>query len=228
MRQRRKFGRRTVYLETFGCQMNVLDSQLVQGQLRALGLSVCRGLARRRRGALQQLFGAPTGREQGLQSCRRSGYSQAVPSSVVLAVIGCMAERDGVDMLRRYPQIDVLCGPVSWTSLPLLIDNAVKTTTTRGKIRRPLADPQQGGRVALQGNTVRRSATLVLPRISWNGLIYLEVSLPTTITGRRTCGLPVGATSFVLTVWCRVREDRRCIVHLSTSSTSARNWSMRV
>ena len=28
---------RKVYLETFGCQMNVLDSQLVQGQLRALG-----------------------------------------------------------------------------------------------------------------------------------------------------------------------------------------------
>ncbi|MCA9310579.1 MAG: tRNA (N6-isopentenyl adenosine(37)-C2)-methylthiotransferase MiaB, partial [Phycisphaerales bacterium] len=30
-------SRKTVYLETFGCQMNELDSELVAGQLRALG-----------------------------------------------------------------------------------------------------------------------------------------------------------------------------------------------
>jgi tRNA A37 methylthiotransferase MiaB len=31
--------RRKLYLETFGCQMNVLDSELVLGQLRAQGTS---------------------------------------------------------------------------------------------------------------------------------------------------------------------------------------------
>ena len=37
MIQRSATAGRRIYLETFGCQMNVLDSQLVQGQLRALG-----------------------------------------------------------------------------------------------------------------------------------------------------------------------------------------------
>jgi tRNA-2-methylthio-N6-dimethylallyladenosine synthase len=45
----------------------------------------------------------------------------------VLGVIGCMAEREGPKMIRKFPQIDLMCGPGELDKLPMLIDNALKT-----------------------------------------------------------------------------------------------------
>src|SRR5690606_7287455 len=81
------------------------------------------------------------------------GLHKRANPHVVLGVLGCMAERDGTDLLKRYPQVDLLCGPGELDKVPLLIDNAVKT------------GPAPQGRAnsdtsALQGNTLRRSQTL--------------------------------------------------------------------
>jgi tRNA-2-methylthio-N6-dimethylallyladenosine synthase len=70
-------------------------------------------------------------------------------SNVILGVIGCMAEREGAAMIRRYPQIDLLCGPGELDKLPHLLDNAMKT----GHV-------EASERTALQGNRTRRSSTL--------------------------------------------------------------------
>jgi tRNA-2-methylthio-N6-dimethylallyladenosine synthase len=138
---------RTVYLETFGCQMNVLDSQLVRGQLQGLGYRFVEDW----RMADVVLYNTCSVREHAENKVWSRvglvGIHKKQRPGVVLGVIGCMAERDGADMVRRYPQIDLLCGPGELDKVPLLIDNAVKT--------RSLDD-----RVALQGNTHRRSATL--------------------------------------------------------------------
>ncbi len=142
-----------VYLETFGCQMNVLDSQLVQGQLRGLG---CR-LIDDRQQADVVLYNTCSVRENAenkvysrLGEVARQKREQP---HLVLGVLGCMAERDGVDMIRRYPQVDILCGPGELDKLPMLIDNVVKTS-------RSLSGGRRSGQVALQGNTHRRSSTL--------------------------------------------------------------------
>ncbi|MHC4948683.1 MAG: radical SAM protein, partial [Planctomycetota bacterium] len=68
---------------------------------------------------------------------------------MILGVIGCMAEREGPDLVRRFPRIDLLCGPGELDRLPLLIDNAFKAGSV------DLAD-----RIALQGSRSRRSTTL--------------------------------------------------------------------
>ncbi len=138
---------RTVYLETFGCQMNVLDSQLVRGQLQGLGYRFIEDWRR----ADVVLYNTCSVREHAENKVWSRvglvGIHKKERPGVVLGVIGCMAERDGADMIRRYPQIDLLCGPGELDKVPMLIDNAVKT--------RSLDD-----RVALQGNTHRRSGTL--------------------------------------------------------------------
>ena len=141
-------GRR-VYLETFGCQMNELDSELVRGQLSALGYSFTTDP----RSADVVLYNTCSVREQAenkaLSRVGRVGQWKREGRDVVLGLIGCLAEREGTALLTRFPQIDVLCGPGELDKLPLLIDNAFKT----GAVER--AD-----RVALAGNRSRRSATL--------------------------------------------------------------------
>ena len=142
-----------VYLETFGCQMNVLDSQLLTSQLRALGYRFIDDWQQ----ADVVLYNTCSVREHAEQKVwsrvGKVGKFKENNPDVVLGVIGCMAERDGTDMTKKYPQIDLLCGPGELDKVPQLIDNVVRTSGA-----------QRGGKknaqVALQGNTHRRSQTL--------------------------------------------------------------------
>lgn len=145
-----------VYLETFGCQMNVLDSQLVTDQLRHLGYR----FTQEWREADVVLYNTCSVREHAEQKVwsriGEVGVHKRDPDAgradVILGVIGCMAERDGEEMLRRHPQIDLLCGPGELDKVPLLIHNAMATRLDdRGG--------HAAAHVALQGNTHRRSAT---------------------------------------------------------------------
>ncbi len=143
----------TVFLETFGCQMNVLDSQLVTGQLRGLGYRFIDDWKL----ADVVLYNTCSVRERAEQKVwsrvGEVGVHKQEHPEVLLGVIGCMAERDGEDTVRKYPQVDLLCGPGELDKLPMLIDNAVKTSLTdRGGLR--------SAKIALQGDTHRRSGTL--------------------------------------------------------------------
>ncbi len=151
----------TVYLETFGCQMNVLDSQLVTGQLKALGYRFIDDW----KAADVVLYNTCSVREVAENKVwsrvgivGRHKAEQAAQGKLpgVLGVIGCMAERDGTAMLRKHPQVDLLCGPGELDRVPMLVDNALKTRLRDPSPTRDACDAQ----VALQGNTHRRSATL--------------------------------------------------------------------
>jgi tRNA-2-methylthio-N6-dimethylallyladenosine synthase len=153
---------RAVYLETFGCQMNELDSELVAGALRRLGYSFTPDPL----DAGVVLYNTCSVREQAEQKVwSRLGElairKQAEPSLVV-GVLGCLAERDGTALIRRMPVVDILCGPGELDKLPALLDNAVRTRRSLIADDAPHA-PASGisaGAVALQGNASRRSATL--------------------------------------------------------------------
>ena len=135
-----------VYLETFGCQMNELDSELVRGQLTALGYSFTTDVD----SADVVLYNTCSVREQAENKVlSRVGRIAQRETPVVLGLIGCLAEREGTALMSKYPRIDLLCGPSELDRLPLLIDNALKTERV-----------QQADRVALAGNRSRRSATL--------------------------------------------------------------------
>jgi tRNA-2-methylthio-N6-dimethylallyladenosine synthase len=143
----------TIYLETFGCQMNVLDTQLVRGQLQALGYRFIEDW----KTADVVLYNTCSVREQAenkvYSRIGEIGLLKRQRPEVVLGVLGCMAERDGADMARRHPQIDLLCGPGELDKVPLLLDNALRTSLEfRGG--------KAAVRTALRGNTQRRSQTL--------------------------------------------------------------------
>lgn len=116
---------RTLYVETMGCQMNMLDSELVIGQVLARGFQPCADL----HAADLVIINTCSVRQHAedkvwsrlgeLKRTRRKRPDQ------IVAVIGCMAERDGDALLRRVPHVDVLCGPSELNRLPALIDDVL-------------------------------------------------------------------------------------------------------
>jgi tRNA-2-methylthio-N6-dimethylallyladenosine synthase len=166
--------RRKLYLETFGCQMNVLDSELVMSQLRAHGYDHTDD----RSAADVVLFNTCSVREHAEQKVwSRLGelrVEKQTRPDLVVGVIGCMAEREGTDIFKRHPHIDLLCGPAELDKLPSMVHNAVvtKSATQDSGLHRP--EPVEGStqdytqkslsgisrQVALMGSTTRRSSTL--------------------------------------------------------------------
>lgn len=161
-----------VYLETFGCQMNELDSELVAGRLASLGYSFTSKSGE----ADVVLYNTCSVREQAEQKVwSRLGElreRKAERPGMVVGVLGCMAERDGAGLMDRMPVVDVMCGPGELDKLPGLIDNAVRTRESL------IADDVHAARKsaresALQGSTSRRSATLAAAEDS---LEHLDLS----------------------------------------------------
>ncbi|MCA9280004.1 MAG: MiaB/RimO family radical SAM methylthiotransferase [Phycisphaeraceae bacterium] len=151
-----------VYLETFGCQMNELDSELVAGELGRLGYR----FTDNPKSADVVLYNTCSVREQAEQKVwSRLGElakRKATQPNLVVGVLGCLAERDGVDLINRMPVVDILCGPAELDKLPALLDNACRTrlSMTSHPVQDPHVSERSASEVALQGSASRRSSTL--------------------------------------------------------------------
>jgi tRNA-2-methylthio-N6-dimethylallyladenosine synthase len=151
--------KRTLFLETFGCQMNQLDSELVLGQLRAQGYEP---VAERERADVI-IYNTCSVREHAEQKVwSRLGElreRKAREPGLVIGVIGCMAERDGINLFKKYPHVDLLCGPGELDKLAGMVHNASVAATAIAD-GEALIDSQSTRQVALMGAATRRSSTL--------------------------------------------------------------------
>jgi tRNA-2-methylthio-N6-dimethylallyladenosine synthase len=110
-----------LYIETVGCQMNVLDSELVVGSLRRQGYE----LTHEATDADVILFNTCSVRQHAEDKIysalgRLRGHKHAHPDKVV-GVLGCMAQKDQELILRRAPFVDIICGTGQLARLPELI-----------------------------------------------------------------------------------------------------------
>ena len=113
---------KTIYIETYGCQMNVADTELMLGVLAREGyvrsdapegadvmlVNTCAV----RDNAEQRVIG----RMGELQRHKRAG--------TILGVVGCMAQRLGPILLERVPAVDLVVGPDGYRNLPELLAHA--------------------------------------------------------------------------------------------------------
>jgi len=117
---------RTYYLETFGCQMNVLDSELVEGQFRALGMEPSDDA----RQADVILFNTCSVRQHAedkvLSRLGRLRAHKRRRPEVVLGVLGCMAERMKAELFEHAAHLDLICGPGELHRLPALLEQIVQ------------------------------------------------------------------------------------------------------
>ncbi|MBC03743.1 MAG: tRNA (N6-isopentenyl adenosine(37)-C2)-methylthiotransferase MiaB [Phycisphaerae bacterium] len=200
---------RTVYLETFGCQMNELDSELVRGHMESLGYDFTEDPA----AASILLYNTCSVREQAenkaFSRIGLAGVRKREGEDLLVGVLGCMAERDGVDMLRRHPQVDLLCGPGELDKLPVLIDNAARAASLDGSAR-----PDPMDRVALAGNTSRRSAALSAAEGDLESLDLARAFDPERAAGRsRSAYVRITRGCNKFCTYCVVPHTRGAEVH---------------
>lgn len=205
---------RTVYLETFGCQMNELDSELVSGQLRGLGYAFTRDAD----AADVVLYNTCSVREHAEQKVwSRLGelrQRKERQPGLVVGVLGCMAERDGTALIKRMPVVDVLCGPGELDKLPVLIDNAFRTRASLLADERSPAGERSANAVALAGNSSRRSATLAAAADSLELLDLSRSQAPEESEGpRRSAYVRITRGCNKFCTYCVVPFTRGAEVH---------------
>lgn len=100
-----------LYIETLGCQMNVLDSELVATELQRLGYR----LADTAKGADAILFNTCSVRQHAedkiWSSLGRLKQLKQQRPSVIIGVLGCMAQREQRTFFKRAPHCDFILGP---------------------------------------------------------------------------------------------------------------------
>ena len=113
-------GHRQVYIETYGCQMNVSDSEIVASVLRENGF----GLTRSPDGADVVLLNTCAIRENAEQKVRRrldDFRARKREHPLKLGVLGCMAERLRTKLLEQEKLVDLVVGPDAYRDLPRLL-----------------------------------------------------------------------------------------------------------
>jgi tRNA-2-methylthio-N6-dimethylallyladenosine synthase len=114
--------RPTVYIETYGCQMNASDSEIMLGALAARGYSPVDAPD----GADVILVNTCAIREHAEQRVlgRLGELKRYMGRDSVLGVTGCMAQRLGSELLTRASHVGFVVGPDGYRGLPSLIDRA--------------------------------------------------------------------------------------------------------
>jgi len=112
------------YIESYGCQMNFSDSEIVASILGSEGFGATRNFAE----ADLILLNTCSIREKAEQTVRKRltefrKLKQARPATLV-GVLGCMAERLKAKFLEEEKLVDIVVGPDAYRSLPRLVEEA--------------------------------------------------------------------------------------------------------
>lgn len=114
----------SVYIETYGCQMNVADSELVMGILKNKGYEI----AEKAEEADVVLLNTCSVRDNAEQRIYgRLGNLKKIKDKnpkMVLGILGCMAERLRKDLIEEKKVVDLVVGPDEYRRLPEFIDGA--------------------------------------------------------------------------------------------------------
>src|SRR5438093_9039225 len=103
---------KTFYLETFGCQMNVHDSEKVIGTLISQGYSQVEtpeeaGLV---------LYNTCSIRDKAEQKVfnRLQNFKRQAGKGKIFGVLGCVAQQEGEKIFDRAPHVSLVCGSASY------------------------------------------------------------------------------------------------------------------
>lgn len=112
-----------LYIETYGCQMNVADSEVVASVMKMADYEVCDNIddadavflntCSVRDNAEQKIYN----RLEALHAMQRKGHQ------LIIGVLGCMAERVKDDLIQNH-HVDLVAGPDAYLTLPDLIAQA--------------------------------------------------------------------------------------------------------
>src|SRR5438309_2879977 len=112
-------AQKTFYLETFGCQMNVHDSEKVIGTLISQGYRQVSTVE----DAGLILYNTCSIRDKAEQKVfhRLADYKKLQAQGKKFAVLGCVAQQEGEKIFERAPHVSMVCGSASYRNLPQML-----------------------------------------------------------------------------------------------------------
>jgi tRNA-2-methylthio-N6-dimethylallyladenosine synthase len=110
---------KTFYLETFGCQMNVHDSEKVIGTLVHEGYRQVETVEQ----ADLILYNTCSIRDKAEQKVfhRLADYKKLLAQGKKFGVLGCVAQQEGEKIFERAPHVSLVCGSASYRNLPQML-----------------------------------------------------------------------------------------------------------
>jgi len=110
---------KTFYLEVFGCQMNVHDSEKVVGTLLAQGYRQVPTVEE----AGLILYNTCSIRDKAEQKVfhRLADYKKLQKQGKRFGVLGCVAQQEGEKIFERAPHVSLVCGSASYRNLPQML-----------------------------------------------------------------------------------------------------------
>jgi tRNA-2-methylthio-N6-dimethylallyladenosine synthase len=128
-----------VFIKTFGCQMNVYDSERMADALAPAGFAatdvltdadlVILNTCHIREKAAEKVY-SELGRIRLAREARRRAGGDCI-----IAVAGCVAQAEGEEITRRASAVDIVVGPQSYHRLPLLLEQ-------HSKSRKPIVETE--------------------------------------------------------------------------------------
>ncbi len=122
-----------LFVRTYGCQMNVYDSDRMADLLRPIGFTTCEqpedadmvimNTCHIREKASEKTF-SELGRWRKLKEQKAAAGGQ-----MVIAVAGCVAQAEGEEITRRAPFVDMVFGPQAYHRLPEMVAKASRAAT---------------------------------------------------------------------------------------------------
>ena len=119
---------RQVFVRTYGCQMNVYDSERMTDALEAVGYApvdapeaadlILLNTCHIREKAAEKVY-SEIGRLRRLKEA-----AAASGREVMIGVAGCVAQAEGAEIMRRAPAVDLVVGPQSYQDLPDIVGRA--------------------------------------------------------------------------------------------------------
>ena len=131
-----------LFIKTYGCQMNVYDSERMADVLRPLGYAstdtaedadfVILNTCHIREKAAEKVY-SELGKLRELKDRKARNSTTATGTagnSMIIAVAGCVAQAEGQEIMRRQPAVDLVVGPQAYHQLPELL---TRTARARGE-----------------------------------------------------------------------------------------------
>ncbi len=112
---------KTVYLQTYGCQMNARDSEEVLGMLTAQGYEITQQPEQADVILLNTCSVRQHAEERAFGKMGELSVLKAEKPELILGIIGCMAKLQQEMIFKRLPHVDLVAGPAELYDLPYLL-----------------------------------------------------------------------------------------------------------
>ncbi|MGD9804503.1 MAG: tRNA (N6-isopentenyl adenosine(37)-C2)-methylthiotransferase MiaB [Hyphomicrobiaceae bacterium] len=157
-------GSKKVLIKTFGCQMNVYDSERISESLAPYGYSetqdadeadlVVLNTCHIREKAAEKVY-SELGRIRQMKDARR-----ATGRDTLVAVAGCVAQAEGGEIVSRAPVVDLVVGPQSYHRMPELLFRA--KSESRSIVETSFPEDDKFAQLPVRGRPKAASAFLTV------------------------------------------------------------------